>query len=375
MRALIAHPNICGYNAFHTSGGVLLRPSSTKPDRELPPTDVWRWTRLGERVTELSGYPVHSVYEDFTWDPSKVMSGVADDWAYEHLGVYSWTTEFWDVIARATGQRVHPRTSGSPDPPPSRSWPCCAGPTSTTGGNSSSTGTRSTIRSSARWSSAAGTGSSRGRTRRRPTLEAEVAPHARFAVHQALAAPCLEVVKTRAEPLGPETWRVEAGLTNTGWLPTTVTDRAAKRSSGAARGGRAACCRSERTWSTRRRGASSVSSLGGRRSIWTAAIRTTARPTASSSPGSSGRQPERRSRSWPAIRGRHGDRRRSPRLNQPAGIARPACLPACLPAPACPPARPAVSPTRSCPRFRGHDVRTADTNARPSASEAVGRLT
>ena len=31
------------------------------------------------------------------------MSGAADDWAYEHLGVYSWTTEFWDVIGAATG--------------------------------------------------------------------------------------------------------------------------------------------------------------------------------------------------------------------------------------------------------------------------------
>jgi hypothetical protein len=32
-----ARPNICGYNAFHTSGGVLLRPSSTRPDDKLAP--------------------------------------------------------------------------------------------------------------------------------------------------------------------------------------------------------------------------------------------------------------------------------------------------------------------------------------------------
>jgi len=32
VRAIVARPNICGYNAFHTSGGVLLRPSSTEPD-------------------------------------------------------------------------------------------------------------------------------------------------------------------------------------------------------------------------------------------------------------------------------------------------------------------------------------------------------
>ncbi|MBT5757852.1 MAG: carboxypeptidase, partial [Acidimicrobiaceae bacterium] len=32
VRALMARPNVCGFNAFHTSGGVLLRPSSTAAD-------------------------------------------------------------------------------------------------------------------------------------------------------------------------------------------------------------------------------------------------------------------------------------------------------------------------------------------------------
>ncbi len=107
LAAVMARPNVCGYNAFHTSGGVLLRPSSTRPDSELPPVDIWTWTELGRRCTELTSYPVHSLYEDFTWDKSKLMSGAADDWAYDHLGVYSWTTEFWDVIAVATGERAH----------------------------------------------------------------------------------------------------------------------------------------------------------------------------------------------------------------------------------------------------------------------------
>ena len=87
VRAIVARPNVCGYNAFHTSGGVLLRPSSTRPDSTLPPVDVWAWKQLGEVGTALTGYPVHSVYEDFTWDKSETMSGAADDWAYEHLGV------------------------------------------------------------------------------------------------------------------------------------------------------------------------------------------------------------------------------------------------------------------------------------------------
>ena len=225
MAAVVARPNVCGYNAYHTSGGVLLRPSSTRPDRELPPVDVRTWTQLGRRCTELTTYPVHSVYEDFTWDQSKVMSGAADDWAYEHLGVYSWTTEYWDVIAAATDQRAHTDI-----------W--VTGPT------------QEQELAVLRWADEhhAGemfvewhpfdhpqlgpielggwdwlhswTNPPSGR------LRAEVAPHAEFAVFQALAAPALEVLLAEAEPLGEGTWRVRAGIANTGWLPTTVTERA-----------------------------------------------------------------------------------------------------------------------------------------------------
>jgi hypothetical protein len=105
VRAVTARPNVCGYNAFHTSGGVLLRPSSTKRDSALPPMDVWVYGQLAEFGTAVTGYTAHSVYEDFTWDPTVTMSGAADDWAYDHLGVYGWTTEFWDVVKTATGSK------------------------------------------------------------------------------------------------------------------------------------------------------------------------------------------------------------------------------------------------------------------------------
>ena len=225
MAAVVARPNVCGYNAYHTFGGVLLRPSSTRPDRELPPVDLRTWTTLGRRCTELTTYPVHSVYEDFTWDPAKVMSGAADDWAYEHLGVYSWTTEYWDVIAAATGGRAHTDIWVT-GPTPEQELAVLRwadehhpgelfvewhpfdhpqlGPIELGGWD---------------WMHS-WTNPPSGR------LHAEVAPHAEFAVFQALAAPALEVLLADAEPLGEGTWRVRAGIANTGWLPTTVTERA-----------------------------------------------------------------------------------------------------------------------------------------------------
>lgn len=225
VRAIVARPNVCGYNAFHTSGGVLLRPSSTSPDSSIAPFDLWTWKQLGQRGTELTGYKTHSVFEDFTWDKKDTMSGAADDWAYEHLGVVSWTTEFWDVVHHATGER------SSTD-----IW--YVGPTV------------EQELAVAAWSDQhgeyyfpwvpfehpqlgpleiGGLDWFRLFTNATPDLlEAEVAPHAQFAVHQALASPRLEILHVMAVGLGDGTWRVEAGIANTGWLSTTVTTKAAK---------------------------------------------------------------------------------------------------------------------------------------------------
>lgn len=225
VRAIVARPNICGYNAYHTSGGVILRPSSTVADSSLPPVDVWTFKELGKRGTELTAYPVHSVFEDFTWDKSDTMSGAADDWAYEHLGVYGWTTEFWDVVMAATGER------SSTD-----IWYVGLTPEQEL--------------AIARWSDQYGEyvvpwrafdhpqlgpveigGIDWFRVASNPPLPLlvdEIRAHADFAVFQALTAPCLEIVHTAAVALGDGLWRIEVGIANTGWLPTTVSARAAK---------------------------------------------------------------------------------------------------------------------------------------------------
>ncbi len=226
VRALSARRNVCGYNAYHTSGGVILRPSSTQADASLPPLDVWVWKQFSERGEALTGYTAHSVFEDFTFDKSDTMSGAADDWAYEHLGVYSWTTEFWDVIQQATGKKpgTHIWYTGPTDdeelavyrwavehhPESYVDWTPFdhpqLGPVEIGGWDEIFL-----------WANAPGS-----------MLRAEVAPHAEFAIHQAMCSPRLEVLHAAATSLGGDTWRVEVGIANTGWLPTSVTHKAAK---------------------------------------------------------------------------------------------------------------------------------------------------
>ncbi|MDJ0769517.1 MAG: M14 family metallopeptidase [Ilumatobacter sp.] len=224
VRAIVARPNVCGLNAFHTSGGVLLRPSSTQPDAKLPPMDVWVWKQLAERGTQLTGYPAHSVYEDFTWDPAETMSGAADDWAYEHTGVFGWTTEFWDIVHAATGtkQSTHFWYTGPTDDEALAVLRWCdehhpdgyvdwypfehpsLGDVELGGWDSLTTWVNPPAH----------------------LLRNEVEQHADFAVHQALCSPALEIPHCTAERLSEDTWRVEAGIANTGWLPTDVSAQA-----------------------------------------------------------------------------------------------------------------------------------------------------
>jgi hypothetical protein len=48
VKAIVARPNVCGYNAYHTSGGVLLRPMGTMTDSDMSHVDVWVWKEMGK---------------------------------------------------------------------------------------------------------------------------------------------------------------------------------------------------------------------------------------------------------------------------------------------------------------------------------------
>ncbi len=99
------HPNIAGYVALHTSGGVILRQPSTGADTVLSETDRELFVRMAEVGEKVSGYFARSNYKAFASGHEKVlMPGAADDWMYDHMGVLGFTVEIWD-LARAAGGR------------------------------------------------------------------------------------------------------------------------------------------------------------------------------------------------------------------------------------------------------------------------------
>jgi hypothetical protein len=81
--------------------GVLLRPYDDRSDDEFPTNDLWTYQKIGTKGTEITGYPNVSVFHDFKYHPKQVITGGFDTWTYDHVGVFSWTVEFWSPMKQA----------------------------------------------------------------------------------------------------------------------------------------------------------------------------------------------------------------------------------------------------------------------------------
>ena len=212
------HPNVFGALTYHTYSRAILRPFGTKADEQMDTDDLWVFEAIGERGTALTGYPCVSVYHHFRYHPKEVITGVFDDWLFDHKGIFAFTVELWD-LATAAGVEAKSKDKKFMDwfrkhpveddykivdyvEPGARRWVWCRG-------------TSSTIRSSARWSWAAGTASTPGATRRHALLEAEIAPQADFALAFAALAPRIAWREVKLTPVGEDAYHLLAVVENT----------------------------------------------------------------------------------------------------------------------------------------------------------------
>jgi murein tripeptide amidase MpaA len=98
---IVGRKNITGIISYHTFSGIILRPSAMKRDDQLNQDDLHIMKALAKRGEELTGYPSEPVFEGFNYgNPPKPLAGSFLDWNYEHLGLYSFTTELWDVAKK-----------------------------------------------------------------------------------------------------------------------------------------------------------------------------------------------------------------------------------------------------------------------------------
>jgi murein tripeptide amidase MpaA len=228
VQAIVERTNICAFIQYHTFSGVHLRPYGTKNDESLPTFDLRVYKKIGEKATELTGYPSVSVYHDFKYDPKDVITGVADDWAYDHLGIFAWTTEFWNPFVTA-GIEDYKFIEWGIEHPLDDDLKLLAWSDEELGGEGfvdwyEYEHPQLGPVELGGWNTAY--------CLRNPPphlLEKEIAPHADWAIWHALISPSLGLHTAEATPIADGTWRVRFAVQNTGWLPTNVTQKAVER--------------------------------------------------------------------------------------------------------------------------------------------------
>lgn len=222
------HRNLTGVITFHTWSGVLLRPYGTQSDEAFPAEDLWAYKAIGDKGTEITGYPNVSVYHDFRYHPKEVITGVFDDWAYDQLGLFGWTVEIWSPQRQAgiteykyiDWYREHPveddlkmlkwsdevlEGQGYVD------WYAFEHPQL----GKIELGGWNTVFC---W-----------RNPPMKFLEKEVAPFSDWLIWHLLISPRLEKVETVVTPLGEDVYRVRVFVQNSGWLPSYVSKKTLER--------------------------------------------------------------------------------------------------------------------------------------------------
>lgn len=223
--AAIKRPNICGAVAFHTYSGVNLRPPGRHPDDDLPPEDLWIYRKMGDVGEKVTGYPATSVYHGFRYHPKEVISGVADDWFYEHRGAFAWTTEIWAPPRQAgitdykfiEWFREHPFEDDEKMLQWSDEKLEGKGYVEWRPFDHPQLGKVDIGGWDAQYAF---------RNPPPPFLEKEVAPLGEWVIWQALCSPKLELRELKVDRIGQGAWRVRFAVHNTGWLPTNVTKKA-----------------------------------------------------------------------------------------------------------------------------------------------------
>ncbi len=224
---LLAHKNVFSVHTYHTFCGAILRPYSNKPDSELPEHDLAVFKELGDRGTEITGYPNISVYHDFTYEPGKYITGAFDDWAYAYYGVPAFTIEFWSA-AKHAGLEVPDFIEFFRNPPEEAQLALLAWNDRELNGEGFVPWTP--FDHPQLGDVEIGGWKSKFTFQNPPPhlLEAECEKLCRFAIAHAKTSPRLQAALKAEEP-APGVRRIELTVENTGFLPTNVTTIAADK--------------------------------------------------------------------------------------------------------------------------------------------------
>ena len=94
------HPEIFSWLNLHTYGGVAIRPLGHAPDSKMNRSDLALFRQIEAWVSEETGYPMVSGFEEFLYEPDKPLRGDITEYAYHQRGAIAYVIELWDLFAR-----------------------------------------------------------------------------------------------------------------------------------------------------------------------------------------------------------------------------------------------------------------------------------
>jgi murein tripeptide amidase MpaA len=223
---IVSHKNISIAVYGHSFSGVLLRPSATVADTELPTSDLRLYKMMGEKGEEITGYPAFSTFHDYRYDPKSVIRGT-ENWFYETLGIISWTVEYWAPHRQAGAEVFHSIEWFDEHPVEDDlkmlhwSDEVLAGkgyvdwyPFDHPALGQVELGGWNVLQSI--WNPPD------------HLIEKEITPVINWVLWLGALTPCLELYRAEIEALGEDTYRVEFVVENTGYMSTCGTERAAE---------------------------------------------------------------------------------------------------------------------------------------------------
>ena len=89
---MLAHPNIAGVQAYHNSGGMILRPPGAEEFGEYPASDLRAYDEMGRNGERMLPYYDYIIL----WKDLYTTYGGSIDWTNDSLGIISYCNELWN---------------------------------------------------------------------------------------------------------------------------------------------------------------------------------------------------------------------------------------------------------------------------------------
>lgn len=100
------HPEIFFWLNLHTYGGCFIRPAGDRPDTRMDQGDLGIYRAFEAFAEGITGYPVVSGFEEFTYLPDTPLAGDLTSFAYAQRGALAVVCELWDFF-REVGLGKH----------------------------------------------------------------------------------------------------------------------------------------------------------------------------------------------------------------------------------------------------------------------------